>query len=158
MVTVADKLKDRIEIFVDGKKVTKQHLKVIKFVNNGNEPIRIEDFDKPVKICFGENAEIYESMVTGKPKDLEVDITDFINYLEIKPLLLNPLDSFSVRVLVNSTDELNIEGRIAGVSQIKGITRHVEDFVPQVEFRFGNGLKATIGFEHPKKIYRIKKN
>lgn len=158
IVQVAEKLKDRIEIFVDGKKATKCYLKAIKFINNGNEPIQVSDFNKPIKLYFGEEAEIYEYTITGiKPDNLEVEITNHINSLEIMPLLLNPLDSFSLRVLVNSTDELNVTGRIAGVPEIKDITRRVEDIVPQFEFSFGNGLKASIGFEGAKRIYRIKK-
>lgn len=103
----------------------------IKIKNNGNIPILQSDFQEP--LCFrfaneilaaGEvcKTEVLKTMILCHPIDFETQIDDSILYnrIIINPLLMNPKDSIFFKVLLNGFNgEVNVGGRIMGVSKIK---------------------------------------
>jgi hypothetical protein len=48
----SDKIRDKIEIRFEGKVVESVHLVVVKLINDGYQPIRKEEFEKPIKFIF----------------------------------------------------------------------------------------------------------
>jgi len=95
-------------------------LSEIRIINNGNQPISASDFEHPLTIVFTDatrilTSEIYES----SPAEIKGDLISDGHSLLIKPLLLNPKDSISIKALVSNFDgKFFIDGRILGVRRI----------------------------------------
>lgn len=119
LVGIENSIRDKIKILYDERQVTNVHLVSIKFINNGNEPISVDDFDKPISIKYDSAVNILTHEILEKtPEDLDALIRKTENFLEIKPLLLNPNDEFIVNILAS-----NFEGKLEVSARIKGINK-----------------------------------
>lgn len=125
-----------LEISFNGKILENAKLVIVKVFNSGNSPIRSQDFEKNLNLMI-DNASV--SLIAAEvsetqPENLDVNIS-WINhseedveksFLSVNPLLLNPKDSFELKLLVNqeSNDgESDVtvipKARIYGVKEIK---------------------------------------
>ncbi|WP_352287503.1 hypothetical protein [Psychrobacter sp. GW64-MNA-CIBAN-0177] len=117
LVGVENKIKDRITILYDEKKVVNVHLISIRFVNDGNQPISIDDFAMPINVRLGSDTNILTCEVLEQnPNELNAAIVKMEDSVEIQPLLINANDSFKLNILVN-----NYEGSLFITARIKGI-------------------------------------
>ena len=121
LVGIENSIQDKIKILYDEKQVTNVHLISIKFINNGNEPISIDDFDKLISIKYDSAVNILtHEIVERVPENLDAIIKEKEKFLEIKPLLLNPSDKFIVNILASDFNkDLEISARIKGVKGIE---------------------------------------
>ncbi len=115
--------KDRLKILFDDKPVKNPIILRFNFINSGNESILVEDFVKPVSIAFGEKNEILSAdIIDVAPSNLEMCLEVSNNLLTFQPALINPQDSFELRVILDDANEnVSIYGRIKGVSKITQI-------------------------------------
>jgi phosphate transport system substrate-binding protein len=58
-----EELRTRVQVTVDGRLVSDVSLVIIDIVNTGSEPIRKDDFDKPLSFDFGNDAEVISARV-----------------------------------------------------------------------------------------------
>ena len=128
LVGIENSIQDKIKILYDEKQVANVHLISIKFINNGNEPISVDDFDKPISIKYDSAVNILTYEVLEKtPADLDATIKEREEFLEIKPLLLNPNDDFTINILASDFEGgLEISARIKGINKVE-IYKSYED-------------------------------
>jgi hypothetical protein len=120
LLGLKEEIAGKIKVLYEGNEVTNVHLFEIKLINTGNQPIASSDFERPICISFADvttilTSEIYES----NPKDIKGDLAVEGCSLAVKPLLLNPNDSLSIKTLISNFDgSFTVDGRIIGVRQI----------------------------------------
>lgn len=88
--------------------------------NTGGAPIARSDFDAPIEVHINDAPSIIDGRVTLKsPENLPVELARSSSGLIIKPLLLNPGDSFVIEILGSKDFDIsNIESRISGIDSI----------------------------------------
>lgn len=120
LVGIENKVQDKIKIFYEDKLVENVHLVSIRFVNDGNQFVAIDDFTTPINVKFGEGTNILTGEVLEQnPSELNATIIRTEDRVEVQPLLLNSNDSFTLNILLNDYDEsLCITARIKGVKNI----------------------------------------
>jgi hypothetical protein len=125
---VRDTARGRLTVLFGDREVSSVALITVTLVNTGNQPIRREDFDGPLRIRYGESVEVLDAEISSvEPPGLRpaLSVSDADSgsrpWVEIAPLLLNRHDSLSVEAIVNghdgSIDSVSVEGRIAGVAE-----------------------------------------
>lgn len=116
----------RVSIHIDDIEVKHNlNLVILKISNSGNEPIRKEDFETDILINFTDyyrTAKVFDAEIYKKsPNDLQCIIYNDNSgeNLGIKPLLLNPKDKLTVKLLVGDYDKLELSSRIVGGNIIR---------------------------------------
>jgi hypothetical protein len=113
---------DKLQTFYEGVEIKNLRLCSFKIMNDGDLVIPVSDFIEPLIFTFSEGTKIltYE-IVKSYPSSLkpifEVDGTT----LKLVPLLLNPKDSFYIRILCCNDEKRPayiINARIHGVKDI----------------------------------------
>jgi hypothetical protein len=109
----------RVQILFDGAPVTEVHLVAITVKNSGNEPIRVEDFERPLQFSWAEPAKILAvEVIEICSESLRPKIKHGANEIVLKPLLLNPGDWLRIKTLVNQAGKLTVDARVVGVKRI----------------------------------------
>jgi hypothetical protein len=117
---VKSEMKEKLKITYDGKEVVEVYLTVIELFNSGNVPILKTDFEEPIKLSFGKDAQVLTTEIFRvEPKNLQVSITSDGNTITLAPALINPKESITIKSLVNKLDEVCINGRIVGIKVIE---------------------------------------
>lgn len=131
---VRDTARGRLTIFFADRQVSQVALVTVTLVNVGSQPIRREDFDGPIRIRYGADAEILDAdVIAVEPSSLNPELivpsggedADAVQrrYVEVSPLLLNGGDSLSVEAIVDdhdgSVESVQVEGRIAGIAELE---------------------------------------
>ena len=98
---------------------------VIKFSNDGKEPIKPADFTEPISISLDPQATILDKDIIECPDALEKPKLDICQNIAIlKPLLLNEHDYVTIKLLLTGSKEktdFRIRARIVGVTSIKSV-------------------------------------
>jgi hypothetical protein len=138
---VRDTARGRLTIFFADREVSSVALITVTLVNVGSQPIRREDYDGPLRIRYGHDAEVLDAdLVAAEPSGLSPEVTlpaqanengdAARGCVEIAPLLLNSHDSITVEAVVDrhngSASSVTVEGRIAGIAELE---RFDEDLV-----------------------------
>jgi hypothetical protein len=109
----------RVQILFDGEPVTEVRLVIITVNNWGNEPIRVDDFERPLRFSWPEPARILMAEVTEvNPESLQPTIKAGINEIVVDPLLLNPGDWLQIKTLINQVSKLSVDARVVGVKRV----------------------------------------
>jgi hypothetical protein len=109
----------RVKILFDGSPVTDVHLVMITVNNSGNEPIKVEDFERPLRFSWAEPAGILAAEVEGvNPEALQPKIRTDTNGIVLEPLLLNPGDWLRIKILINQIGKVSVDARVVGVQRI----------------------------------------
>ena len=149
LVNVEDEIKSKLEIFFDKKLVENVTLLLIKIANLGDEPIVTTDYETPITIEFGESSDILETSIESvSPEDLNPEVTNTKSVISILPLLLNPQDAITIKVLVANFDGVvNVLCRIAGVptveQQISAVSSPPLSFLTASVYLFG--ILSSVG-------------
>lgn len=120
LLKATEELQGRLSVQVDGVAARNIDVMFIEFQNSGNCPIARNDFDVPVEIAFKPPVRIISAVVDiESPINLGVNLEVGEQQVTIAPMLLNPGDKFTLKLLLSS-DSLKyaISGRIMGVKQI----------------------------------------
>ncbi|MGE8057340.1 hypothetical protein ACQKOD_26340 [Bacillus mycoides] len=133
------KLHNKVRIYVDDQEIKEDlYLVVLKIFNSGNEAIKKDDFEKDICIGFTDgyrdskvfDAEIYSTI----PSDIQCDLynQEYGKKLGFKPLLLNPGEGLTIKLLVSKYDKISIKGRIVGGTIIRSIKKDKKWFFGKI--------------------------
>lgn len=121
LLTLHDENIGKLEIFFDGQPVFDAHIFEIEIRNTGNIPIISSDYEKPIEIVFAEKADILSAAIVERvPENLELAFTLSEASTKIKPALLNPNESFTLKFLLrDNSNDPEVSARIVGISEIR---------------------------------------
>ena len=97
---------------------------MIRVESAGNIPILPRDYELPISFVFGDDDLVLNAeVVDASPSDLPVVATSESTSATLSSQLLNPGDTFTVRVLVeNPGGKVRSTARIAGVRKLESET------------------------------------
>ncbi len=144
LVGVKSEVQNKIKIYYENEPVENVHLISIEFINNGNQPISIDDFTRPVNIHLGDDVNILTCEILDQnPRNLDVNFVNTQDSIKIQPLLLNSNDNFTLNVLLsNYKGELEVSARVKGISNIEvyrkpeSIKKHILIFISHFTANF----------------------
>lgn len=121
LVGVKSEVQNKIKIYYENKLVENVHLLLIRIINNGNQSISIGDFAKRIDINLGNNLNILTCEILRQyPDNLDVNVIKVVDSIQIEPLLLNPKDNFTIKILLSDYKEnFEVSARIEGISKIE---------------------------------------
>jgi hypothetical protein len=115
-------VKERVQILFDGNPANDVALVIITINNSGHEAIRGSDFERALEFNFGVNSRMLTLEIVEKhPKTLRPELKSSLTGFVLEPLLLNKGDWIKVKVLVNEMAALEVDGRVAGVREIRRV-------------------------------------
>ncbi len=164
LISDESEIRDKLEIKFAGQPVKNVRLIVIRFINDGSQPIKKDDFQGRIKVLFPKAKILSAERVKSSPENLGVELTHDNEAVRLSPVLYNRRDFFQFKVLLSRYEEMRIDVRIVGVSNITktktlGINYILDLFFPltavlilvviSVPFRFLDGaslpFKLTLG-------------
>jgi hypothetical protein len=142
VLSVHEEIKGRVQILFDGAPARDVCLFMITINNSGSEPIRAEDFERPLGFQWEGPAQILTAdLVSARPTSLRPVIKTGVSEIALEPLLLNGGDWLQIKALVNESGAgaCSVDGRIVGVKKLKQGTA---DPSVRVQTRFFGGILA----------------
>jgi hypothetical protein len=123
ILTIAEENVGKLQLLFDGQPVKHARLIEVRVVSTGNQPISPDDFVDSLRFLLNEEAKVLSAVVVDRvPSNLAAQITFGSNVVNVAPLLLNPKDSFTVKVLVSGYNTPpKAEARITGVTHISQV-------------------------------------
>jgi hypothetical protein len=120
LLTRSEEIAGRLSVRFESREVHNVFLKVIRIKNHGNVPIESKDFETPLALSFGSDAEVLSvAVVDQRPDDLTPALNSNGGSCFLAPLLLNPGDYVTVKILVSGTEsQTNVAGRVVGVTKV----------------------------------------
>ncbi len=120
LLTVSERGLGQIQLTYNSVPVENPRLAVIRLTNSGNVPIATTDYERPISFAFGEGTTVLSSAITAaSPDNLNVSAQNNGNIVVLQPVLLNPRDSLTLKLLVSGKGSgLRADGRIHGVRRI----------------------------------------
>ncbi|HEU5384242.1 MAG TPA: hypothetical protein VFV38_53300 [Ktedonobacteraceae bacterium] len=132
VLSVDRQIKPQVEVRFNSVLVTNLNLVVLKLWNSGNQPIKRDDYDRPLELWFGGKAEILTAEV-AEPNPTGATIQKDSNHVIITPVLLNPKEGIKLTILVTQYHGLKeVQGRIIGGSIFQISKADVGNF-PSIE-------------------------
>lgn len=135
ILTSAEEVSGKIKLYYEESQDSKIQIRdglllIIKFINNGDTPIKSDDFDVPISISFSPDADILSAeIIRTKPEGLKPELDVFKNQIILKPLLLNQKDTITVKMVLmkfRKGSSININGRIVDIPEIKAVEQKKE--------------------------------
>lgn len=116
-----DSTNQRLTLLFNGKPIHNAEFVLTKIINAGSAPIRPNDYERPLRVTTGESSKILDAKVVHThPGNLVVPISTVEDAsLTVDSVLLNPGDYYVVGAIVVPEAEISVDGRIAGVKEIK---------------------------------------
>lgn len=120
LLTVQDEAAGRLQIAFEGKPVQDVILSIIKVSNTGDVPILVTDFQRPLTLSFGQNAEVLSAeVVEMTPPNIGASAKAVSNIVELSPVLLNSGDTATLKILLTKYENnVTVDARIVGVGQV----------------------------------------
>lgn len=121
LLTVREELEGKLQVFYEGEPAKSLTLLVVRVWNSGNQPLLAAEVEQPIVLNTGNGARLLTAAVTDvDPKRLSIEFTVEENALTVKPCLLNPGDTFTLKLLVrDAASLLDVYARISGVKSIR---------------------------------------
>lgn len=120
LFSIMEEAQGKVEVLFDGEPVTDAYLLIIKLHNSGNKAIISSDYESPIQLNFNEEVSILSAEVID---DTEYSITTTLqvvqNRIKLKPILINPKESVTIKVIASNYKELNITARITNINKIE---------------------------------------
>lgn len=115
-----EELQGRLSVQVDGVAIRNIDVMFLEVQNAGNQPISRNDFDVPFAIEFKPPTYIISAVVDSEePSNLGVNLEVVEHKVTLRPILLNPSDKFTLKLLLSSdSKEYRVLGRVIGVKDI----------------------------------------
>lgn len=111
-------IKDKLKIYFNESIIENPSLIVLKFINDGNQPIIKIDFEEDVIIKFSEGSNILQCFHSEKyPENLQLVFSHNENIVSFQPMLLNKNEYFTLNIILdNYSEEFKIIDRISGLT------------------------------------------
>jgi hypothetical protein len=124
LVSIHDEIKERLQILIDGVQTENVHLILLKLTNDGTVPISAADFERPISLKFsGDSSILSAEPINASPSNLTPGTSVDKSIVSIKPVLMNPGDSFTMKLLLSQyKGSFNVDARILGIRELR-ITR-----------------------------------
>ena len=157
LLGVDDEIEGKVKILYDGEEVANVHLITVRCVNAGNQPISSSDYDRPVSFLLDQDSRLLSGEIIDEvPENLNASLNLSDGLVFIDPVLLNPKDEFTVKILVGDFKSFNgVDGRIHGVKRISRYkeTSFAAYFRASCLLIFGSAL--IIGFGEDATLFGI---
>lgn len=123
LLSLKDEIKGKLQILYEGKPIQQVHLIVARIINSGNTPIVLADYERPVSLSFGKEAQVLTAEVTKtSPDSLQASIKIEEKNVVLMPTLLNQGDWVVLKMLVTKFGgEIAVDGRIVGIREIRDL-------------------------------------
>jgi hypothetical protein len=109
-----------LELKIKGESINKVMLHKFRIRNSGSEPIKKDDFERPISINVPDDTKIYLARLNKKlPENLTPKYELNNNKLLIEPMLLNSNDEFEIELFTSSNEYPTIDARVVGISKIR---------------------------------------
>jgi hypothetical protein len=120
LVSVDEAFTGRVQILFDDLPVHDARLFVLRLRNAGNTPISSTSYERPVTLAFFGEGRLLSATVTEEyPARLGALVTFDEQQVTLTPLLMNPGDFLTIKMLVDGAARAPIpDGRIEGVKRI----------------------------------------
>jgi hypothetical protein len=122
LVSVHSEARDRIHLSFEGEQINQVHLVKIRLWNSGNRSIQEADFERPLTIGFGGGTPLTVEVTDVHPPEMRPSaqlIEENGGGVQLVPLLLNPGDSLSLKILVRDFNgDLTYDYRIVGITDL----------------------------------------
>lgn len=120
LLSFREELEGKFKIYYEDNLVKNVFSVIIKFYNTGNQPITSNDFERNLSLNFEEKTKILAYSVSKtEPENLEIQLKLNDSKLIIAPLLLNPKDNFTIRLIVTEAEaKFKLDYRIIGINKI----------------------------------------
>lgn len=93
---------------------------MLRIRNTGNQPIKAEDFNRPISFEFEEGAEIFNAqIIDSNPDNLKIGFSIIENVLSFDKELLNSKDSIDISLIATTEKQPTVDARIVGIKKIK---------------------------------------
>jgi hypothetical protein len=158
LVEVEQSVAEEIEVLYKDQTVTNLSLFQVKVENSGNQPIREEDYAKPIQFVFPPHAEIVEAVILeSSPPSIGMTVQTERNSATLSPVLLNQEDRTIARFLVSNMPSsggpqpFTVDARVVGVKDIKVVSA-IEEREPEKDasitlaWLLGGGAGFGLGF------------
>ena len=124
LLSASDQANGNIQIHYKGKVIPDIRLVEIRIKNNGNFPIKPDDYIEPLSLRSPNSkilsSEVRDTYSLGARIEKE---SQSQSEVILSKTLLNPKDFFDVRLLLSGgSADLSVAGRIVGVSTIQNLT------------------------------------
>jgi hypothetical protein len=141
LLSVEEEIKKDLVIQYKGKEVKEVDLLVVRIVNTGNIPIDKKDFDRPITLDLGEEAQILTAEISDKkPDELQPSINVEQSKVKLEPILLNQGDEITFKMLVAGlAKDIKFDLRIFGVKKIEQFS---EDSIPGIVLGISGAILA----------------
>ncbi|PEW46630.1 hypothetical protein CN444_16175 [Bacillus thuringiensis] len=133
------KLHNKVRIHVDDQEIKEDlYLVVLKIFNSGNEAIKKDDFESDILIRFTDgyrNSKVFDAEIFSTiPADIQCDLynQEYGKELGFSPLLLNPGEGLTIKLLVSKYDKISIKSRIVGGTIIRSIKKDKKWFFGKI--------------------------
>jgi len=137
------KIHNKVRIHVDDQEIREDlYLVVLKIFNSGNEAIKKDDFEKDILIKFTDgyrNSKVFDAEIyLTTPSDIQCDLynQEYGKQLGFKPILLNPGEGLTIKLLVSKYDKISIKSRIVGGTIIRSIKKDKKWFFNKMNSNF----------------------
>jgi hypothetical protein len=132
ILSVGDALKEKIKVTYDNEPVDNIKLGVMKIQNDGNVPIKPDDFIKPLAFFFGEESQILNfEILESRPPGIVSKFEKKDGILLFDPLYLNQNDYFIFRFIVSNLKEQPVAApydRLVGVKMLNKVVTSYKQF------------------------------
>lgn len=121
ILSASEEISGKFQILFQGETVKNVHLLMVRFCNTGNLPITTGDYERLVSLNFKKSERILSAEVSETtPPNLFAKLRTTNQSIELDPILLNPGDSISIKILISEyQNEFEIDGRIVGVRSVE---------------------------------------
>jgi hypothetical protein len=133
LLSIHEEIATRIQVKIDGKIVNNIYLLNFRIVNNGNQPIPSNDFERPISLFLGEHTNLIEASIQNVfPNSIKPSIEKHGNHVILNPLLLNPNDFIVIKlILTKYAGDFTIDARITGIKEIEYDPKKIE-YQPEI--------------------------
>jgi hypothetical protein len=147
---VADDIRSRIAITLDGKTVENVDLVLVKIRNAGTKAIRRDEYERSISLFFGPQAQILSADVT-EVADPNLQVTALIQKdkqgvkVVVPPVGISKGEWFTIKTLVTgATLPVKVDWRIPDVPVKSQKERETEAIPPSAFLFFARGYMAGI--------------
>ena len=120
LLTVREELAGKVQVLYEGEPAKSLTLLTVKVWNSGNQPLLIADFERPIAFRIDQESRILSAaIIETEPQGVSAEIETFDNAVRLKPALLNPTDSVTIKLLVRDMGRaIWPDARIVGVKSV----------------------------------------
>lgn len=124
LLAAAKSVENEASMTYKGRIVQRLSAVTLSIMNTGQLPIAVEDFDHAARVTLEPLRHIFSvTLLRCSPAHLKPNVSQIDSDIFVAPLLLNPGDFLTLRVVLDSADRVTgtLEARVAGVGTIPSL-------------------------------------